>query len=94
MNDRKDVAYALASNIARTRFEDLPDKAMAAAKKSILDTLGIMIGATGITPAPRRGGPGQGGRGEARVHDSGLWREDLSMDGRFRQWRHGPLPGL
>lgn len=47
----KDLAYELAANISRTRFEDLSEKAVVAAKKSIIDTLGVIIGASGITPA-------------------------------------------
>lgn len=47
----KDLSYDLAANISRTQFKDLSEKAVVAAKKSIVDTLGIMIGATGITPA-------------------------------------------
>lgn len=50
-SERRDAAYVFASNVARTEFQDLSPKTVEAAKKSILDTLGVMLGATGTTPS-------------------------------------------
>ena len=49
----KDVAYAFAKNIAETKFSDLPPESVSTAKKCIMDTLGVMVGATGMTPSLR-----------------------------------------
>lgn len=38
---------------AQSRYADLPDSAVEGAKKSILDTLGVMLAATGVEPAVR-----------------------------------------
>ena len=69
--------------VAGTRYETLPPEAIDAAKKSILDTLGVILAASGLEPAAH----GVidivrafGGRG--RSH---------GVDG---QWRLGALPGL
>jgi len=47
----RDVAYTLAKNIVDTEFDDLPTKAVDAAKKSIIDTLGVIVGASGTIPS-------------------------------------------
>ena len=49
----KDASYAFAEKIVNTGFDQLPVRAVEAAKKSLLDTLGVMVGATGTTPALR-----------------------------------------
>jgi len=46
---QRDIAYTLAKNVVNVRFDDLPDEAVEAAKKSIIDTLGVIVGASGIT---------------------------------------------
>ena len=46
-----DLSQELAKFAAETRFSDLPPGAVEAAKKSVLDTLGVMLGASGIEPA-------------------------------------------
>lgn len=48
---KKDASYAFAGNIVKTDFSQLPPRAVDAAKKSILDTLGVMTGASGTIPA-------------------------------------------
>ncbi len=48
---QKDVGYSFASTIVGTTYDQLPEKAVEAAKKSILDTLGVMAAASGTTPA-------------------------------------------
>ncbi len=47
----KDAAYAFAENIVASDYDRLPAPAVEAAKKSILDTLAVMAGATGTTAA-------------------------------------------
>ncbi|MCX5326926.1 MmgE/PrpD family protein [Streptomyces sp. NBC_00120] len=65
-----DIVHHLAACAAETRYEDLPSEAAEAAKKSILDTLGVILAASGTEPAVRgvidlvREG---GGRPEASV---------------------------
>lgn len=62
-----DITVALARHAAAARFEDLPPEAVAAAKRSLLDAVGVMIAASGLEPACRafadqareQGGPGQ-----------------------------------
>jgi len=49
--NKQDIAYTFAEHIADTRFDDLPPQAVTAARNSILDTLGVMVGASGTTPA-------------------------------------------
>jgi 2-methylcitrate dehydratase PrpD len=51
MNAPKDLSQDLAHFVATTRFEDLPAKAVEAAKKSLLDTLGVTLAASGMEPA-------------------------------------------
>lgn len=47
----RDISQDLAAFAAHARFEDLPAGAVEAAKKSILDTLGVMLAASGMEPA-------------------------------------------
>ena len=47
---QEDAVWTLARNIVQVRLKDLPDEAMEATKKSILDTLGVIEAASGITP--------------------------------------------
>ncbi len=53
MANTADISYSLAEFAANTRFTDLPAQAVEAAKKSILDTIGVMLGASGMEPAVR-----------------------------------------
>ncbi|MGD6752009.1 MmgE/PrpD family protein [Streptomyces sp. BH105] len=48
-----DIVHPLAACAAETRYEDLPPAAAEAAKKSILDTLGVILAASGTEPAVR-----------------------------------------
>jgi 2-methylcitrate dehydratase PrpD len=52
MND--DIGHALAAHIAGVRYDDLPLVAIEAAKKSVLDILGVSLAATGV-PIPTQG---------------------------------------
>jgi len=45
-----DVVWTLAKNIVQAGYPDLPAEAVEATKKSILDTLGVIEAASGITP--------------------------------------------
>ncbi|MBI4191495.1 MAG: MmgE/PrpD family protein [Betaproteobacteria bacterium] len=53
MASKQDAAWKLARHLADTRFEDLTLDAVEATKKSILDTLGVMVAASGIAPECR-----------------------------------------
>jgi 2-methylcitrate dehydratase PrpD len=46
----KDVAYDLARNVATINYKDLPPEVVAATKMSILDTLGVILAASGTVP--------------------------------------------
>ena len=46
-----DLSQDLAQFAAGTRYRDLPPAAIEAAKKSILDTLGVILAASGMEPA-------------------------------------------
>jgi len=48
-----DLGRRLAESAAGVRFEDLPAPAVDAAKKTILDTLGVILAASGTEPAAR-----------------------------------------
>jgi 2-methylcitrate dehydratase PrpD len=43
----QDVGYTLASNIANVTYDDIPEHAVDVTKKTILDTLGVIIGGSG-----------------------------------------------
>ncbi|KGJ01927.1 MmgE/PrpD family protein [Paracoccus halophilus] len=47
----RDISHEFAAFAANTRFENLPEGAVEAAKKSLLDTLGVMLAASGMEPA-------------------------------------------
>ncbi len=53
MNPSPDLSHEFAAFVANTRFEDLPPEAVEGAKKSILDTVGVILAATGVEPAVR-----------------------------------------
>ena len=48
-----DICHAFAEAVAGTRFESIPPAAVDAAKKSILDTIGVTLAASGMEPAVR-----------------------------------------
>ncbi|HWA23863.1 MAG TPA: MmgE/PrpD family protein [Caulobacterales bacterium] len=45
------LSLLLAEHVARTRYEDLPAAAVDAAKRSLLDAIGVSLGASGFEPA-------------------------------------------
>lgn len=47
----EDVSTVFARYAVATRYEDLPDEAIRAAKQSTLDTLGVILGASGLQEA-------------------------------------------
>jgi 2-methylcitrate dehydratase PrpD len=49
----QDLSRDFADFVARARYEDLPPDAIHGAKKSILDTLGVILAASGVEPAVR-----------------------------------------
>lgn len=51
--EQPDVSHSFAEFAAGIRYEDLPPDAISAAKKSLLDTLGVILAASGIEPAIR-----------------------------------------
>ena len=48
---QRDICHTFAEAVAATRCESLPPAAAEAAKKSILDTLGVALAASGLEPA-------------------------------------------
>jgi 2-methylcitrate dehydratase PrpD len=53
MTDRRDLVHHFADHAATVTYENLPDDARMAAKKSILDTLAVILAASGSEPAVR-----------------------------------------
>ena len=53
MNDDLDLCHHFAKFVANARYEDLPEDAIEGAKKTILDTLGVTLAASGMEPAVR-----------------------------------------
>ena len=53
MSGQNDVSNAFADLLARARYDDLPTNAIEAAKKSVLDTLGVILAASGVEPRVR-----------------------------------------
>lgn len=53
MSDQRDLVHYFAEHAANITYENLPVEARLAAKKSILDTLGVMLAASGSEPAVR-----------------------------------------
>lgn len=53
MTDPRDLVHAFADFAAGLRYEDLPTEAREAAKKSLLDTLGVSLAASALEPAAR-----------------------------------------
>lgn len=51
MTQAVDLSQDFATFVANTRYVNLPTEAIEGAKKSILDTLGVIFGATGVEPA-------------------------------------------
>ena len=53
MSTPTDLSSDFADFVVNTKYTDLPADAIDGAKKSILDTLAVMIAATGVEPAVR-----------------------------------------
>ncbi len=53
MSASTDLCYDIADFIVNTRYDKLPQNAIDGAKKSILDTLGVILAAGGMEPAVR-----------------------------------------
>lgn len=53
MSHGRDLVHVLAEYAANLRFDDLPVDAREAAKKSLLDTVGVCLAASGLEPAAR-----------------------------------------
>lgn len=73
-SDRQDVESRLATHVAGCRYEQIPHAAIAAAKRSLLDTVGAMIAgraAPGIDAMVALAGQ-WGGSAQARIIGSGL----------------------
>lgn len=47
---KEDAAYALAKNIVKVEYGDIPREALEVAKRDILDTLGVAIAASSLVP--------------------------------------------
>ena len=48
MSSAPDLAYVFADHVANGRYADIPAAAVDTAKKSILDTLGVTLAASGV----------------------------------------------
>jgi 2-methylcitrate dehydratase PrpD len=46
----KDIAYALARNVVSVNYKDLPPEVVKVTKMSVLDTLGVIVAASGTVP--------------------------------------------
>ena len=53
MTNAVDLSHDFAKFATETRFSNLPPEVVEVAKKSLLDTLGVMLGASGMEPAVR-----------------------------------------
>lgn len=51
--EARDLVHLFGSHAAGLAYDDLPDQARMAAKKSILDTIGVILAASGTEPAVR-----------------------------------------
>ncbi len=50
----KDAAFSLAKNIVDIKYDDIPKEVVESTKKSILDTLGVLVAGSGFEPNCRR----------------------------------------
>lgn len=53
MSTPADLSQDFATMVANTEYENLPASAIEGAKKSILDTIGVILGASGVEPSVR-----------------------------------------
>jgi 2-methylcitrate dehydratase PrpD len=73
MTTNRSLSEALAGHVARTRWEDLPAGAIRAAKRSLLDALGVIMAASTL---------GEGSRAFAEVKELGERDSRRGADGR------------
>ena len=52
--EEKDAAFALAKNVVNINYDDIPEEVVKSTKKSILDTLGVLVTGSGLEPGCRR----------------------------------------
>jgi len=50
MSVKEDISFILARNIATTNYVDIPGNVVDSTKRNILDTLGVMVGGSGVNP--------------------------------------------
>jgi len=70
MSQARDLCHVFADHVVKTRYENLSPAAIEAAKKTILDTIGVILAASGMEPAVRGVADlvrEAGGRAEASV---------------------------
>lgn len=53
MSDSRDLVHELADHAANLQYGDLDGNARECAKKSLLDTIGVSLAASGLEPAAR-----------------------------------------
>lgn len=53
MSTSVDICQEFAAHVVDTRYEDLPHEAVEAAKKAVLDTIGVILAGSGMEPAVR-----------------------------------------
>ena len=66
----KDAAFALAKNVVNIRYDDIPGEVVESTKKSILDTLGVLVAGSGLESGCREVAElvkGAGGRGDSSI---------------------------
>ena len=94
MSEQNDVSNAFADLLASASYEDLPTRAIEKAKKSILDTLGVILAASGVEPRVRALADlvhESGGHPQSSVFGFG---ERARGRSRLSQRSHGPLLGF
>ncbi len=93
MPDQRDLVHHFADYAAKLNYEDLPEAARLAAKKTILDTLGVILAASGTEPAVRglvEIVKESGGTPNCTL--LGFGGRALSNDGSASKWGARPLP--
>lgn len=90
-----EITKSLAKNIVETRYDDLSREVQEATKRSILDTLGVMLPPTTLDKACialaemiREAG------GKGREYPHRVWRKGPLLDGCFCEWFSYSSPGL
>ena len=92
---QQDVGYTLAANVASLRYEEIPDTVVEITKKTILDTLGTIIGGSGAgagVKESRRTRKDGGGTEESSVIGYNL--KTNAWSAAFATWGNGTRAGL